>query len=132
MAVGRAKSVWSGHSCPLPLTLVLLLILVWSGHPAGGLRGRLLMRRVKSKSKVKIRVRGSGQECPLYTRTNGDSHATWWEIPPLRLRSGQALTSKGTTLGWVTRQKRSTGPNSGIQRTIVRRFPKPAKQSPKP
>jgi hypothetical protein len=76
MAMGAAKSVWSGHSCPLPLTLVLLLILVWSGHPAGGSRGGFLMRRVQSKGKVKIRVKGSGQECPLYTKTNGDSRSS--------------------------------------------------------
>jgi hypothetical protein len=72
MAMGTAKSVWSGHSCPLPLTLELLLILVRGvdtlRHGCGEM-GRLLMRRVKSKGKIKIRVKGSGQECPLHTKT---------------------------------------------------------------
>jgi hypothetical protein len=66
MAMGTAKSVWSGQSCPLPLTLVLILV-CGVDIPAGGSRGGFLMRRVQSKSKVKIRVKGSGQECPLYT-----------------------------------------------------------------
>jgi hypothetical protein len=39
MAMDTAKSVWSGHSCPLPLTLELLLILV-----CGVEMGRLLTR----------------------------------------------------------------------------------------
>jgi len=72
MAMGTARSVWSGHSCPLPLSLVLLLILVCGVdtlREGCGEMGRLLMRRVKSKGKVKIRVKGSGQECPLHTRT---------------------------------------------------------------
>jgi hypothetical protein len=72
MVMGTAKSVWSGHSCPLPLSLVLLLILVCGVDTLRdrcGEIGRLLMRSVKSKGKVKIRVKGSGQECPLHTKT---------------------------------------------------------------
>jgi len=72
MAMDTAKSVWSGHSCPLPLTLVLLLILVCgvdSLRDDCGEMGQLLIRRIKGKGKVKIRVKGSGQECPLYTNT---------------------------------------------------------------
>ena len=41
MALGRTSSVWDGHSCPSPLTLVLkvglplrliLILRVWDGH----------------------------------------------------------------------------------------------------
>ena len=41
----------------------------------------------KVKSKIKGNVKGSGQECPLYRGAR-------WGIPPLRLRSGQALAHR--------------------------------------
>ncbi len=40
MAVGRAQSVWSGHSCPLALTLALLIWCEWT--PCGRLAGSIV------------------------------------------------------------------------------------------
>ena len=40
MVMGTAKSVWSGHSCPLPLTLVLLIWCEWT--PCGRLAGSIV------------------------------------------------------------------------------------------
>ena len=49
--VGKVAFVWSGHSCPQPLTLGLVLIF-WM---------------IKVKIKVSTNIKRSGQECPLYT-----------------------------------------------------------------
>jgi hypothetical protein len=42
--------VWSGHSCPLPLTLVLQLIL-----------------KIKINTKINPKIKSGGQECPPHT-----------------------------------------------------------------
>ncbi len=62
-----SKYVWSGHSCPLPLTLgVVSGFDVWtSGSPfvdAISPINRLVTRSIKTN------VKGSGQECPLHTK----------------------------------------------------------------
>ena len=49
--------MWVGHSCPTPLTLILVLTLtlVWKAHVE------------EPNLKVKINIKGVGQECPTHT-----------------------------------------------------------------
>jgi hypothetical protein len=49
--------VWSGHSCPLALILGLMLIFVFD----------------PDSSNPRTNVKGSGQECPLYTNPDAKS-----------------------------------------------------------
>jgi REP element-mobilizing transposase RayT len=51
------QPMWSGHSCPLPLTLMLVLTFVSRGGPA----------RPGPHDKPNTNPNSSGQECPLHT-----------------------------------------------------------------
>ncbi len=53
--------MWSGHSCPLPLTLVLFFSR-WAENHWGliALTCRIVLDNAKSKA--------AGQECPLHTK----------------------------------------------------------------
>jgi len=50
----RLWFVWSGHSCPLPLTLVLQLILE-------------IEINAKISRKINRKIKSGGQECPPHT-----------------------------------------------------------------
>jgi hypothetical protein len=53
--------VWGGHSCPPLLSLGLFLVYLESKD------------KISAKTNIKNNVKGSGQECPLYT-SKGKGH----------------------------------------------------------
>jgi hypothetical protein len=52
----RKPSVWGGHSCPPPLKLICI--------PESATMSGLYRLKIK----IKINVKGGGQECPPHTR----------------------------------------------------------------
>jgi hypothetical protein len=61
--VGKVAFVWSGHSCPQPLTLGLVLIF-WMIKVKIKVK---IKTKIKNEIRVSTNIKRSGQECPLYT-----------------------------------------------------------------
>jgi hypothetical protein len=77
------------------------LAVIWDGNRSRSKsRSTAADRSVRSTQTRRRRLAPSKQD-------QGPKPARGCGIPPLRLRSGQALTSKSTTLGWGTRNASS-------------------------
>jgi hypothetical protein len=79
--------MWDGHSCPSPLTLVLILEGDWF---LGAGDSKRKIKNDKIKIKTRIKVKGDGQECPSHM----NPHALYFVTCPRRRSTSKLLAAR--------------------------------------